>query len=166
MRLTDGSFRQHRWHYIVQSLLATGTVLGVLIALDGTRQTAIIASIGASAFIVFATPNSMSSSVRSILGGYLVGCVAGICCSLLAGLIGHKGVEDWSSVLIAMGAVSVGLSIFLMVVTDTEHPPAAGLALALVLNRWDLLTLLVIALAILFLTAVKIFFGKKIRDLV
>ncbi len=166
MRLTDGSFSKHRWQYIAQCLLATGTILGILLLLDGTRQTAIIASLGASAFIVFTSPNSRSSTVRSLLGGYTVGCVAGIGCSLLASLIGHKGVEDWGSVLIAMGAISVGLSIFGMVITDTEHPPAAGLALALVLNSWDLSTLLVIAAAITFLTGVRIFFRNSIRDLV
>ena len=33
------------------------------------------------------------------------------------------------------GALAVGLAILAMVITDTKHPPAAGLALGLVLNE-------------------------------
>ena len=34
-------------------------------------------------------------------------------------------------------ALSVGLSILLMAITDTEHPPAAGTALGMIILGWS-----------------------------
>jgi len=44
---------------------------------------------------------------------------------------------------------------FTMVVTCTEHPPAAALALGLVLNEWSLLTLLVVLSGVIGLSSIK-----------
>lgn len=166
MRLTDRKFRHHVGAYAFQCMLATLTVILVLLTLDATEQTAIIASIGASAFIVFTAPNAYSAKSRALFGGYAVGAVTGIACSLMADLLGTEGTADWDIVIITSGAVAVGLSIFIMVVTDTEHPPAAGLALAFILNSWNFRTLLVVLLAPLLLTLVKQLFRGHIRDLV
>lgn len=95
MKLIDSKFRIHVWTYLFQCSLATSAVLLVLIILDATLQTAIIASIGASAFIVFTAPNSFTSKARSLFGGYLIGSVTGIGCSLLAGLLKTAGTEGW-----------------------------------------------------------------------
>ena len=35
------------------------------------------------------------------------------------------------------GALAVGLSIFLMAITNTEHPPAAATALGIVIGGWS-----------------------------
>ena len=54
------------------------------------------------------------------------------------------------------GALAVGLAIFVMVITDTEHPPAAGLALGLVLNEaCDARVLAVVLIGILALSLAK-----------
>lgn len=65
-----------------------------------------------------------------------------------------------------MGAISVGLSIFLMVITDTEHPPAAGLALAFVLNTWNLKTVIFVVFAAVLLSLVKHLFRNRLKDLI
>lgn len=166
MRLTDSKFRHHAWAYAFQSMLAALTVILVLLMLDATEQTAIIASIGASAFIVFTAPNAYSAKGRALIGGFAAGAATGIACSLLADLMGTEGTGEWDIIIIAMGAVAVGLSIFIMVVTDTEHPPAAGLALAFILNSWNFRTVLVVLLAPLLLTLVKRIFRGHIRDLI
>jgi CBS-domain-containing membrane protein len=44
---------------------------------------------------------------------------------------------------------------FVMVITKTEHPPAAALALGLVLNEWDFLTLVVVIVGVIVLTICK-----------
>jgi len=36
--------------------------------------------------------------------------------------------------LVIFGAISVGFSVFIMAVINTEHAPAAGIALGLVIN--------------------------------
>jgi CBS-domain-containing membrane protein len=42
-----------------------------------------------------------------------------------------------------------------MVVTRTEHPPAAALALGLVLNEWDVVTLAVVLTGVVALSLIK-----------
>lgn len=54
---------------------------------------------------------------------------------------------------ILFGALAVGLAIFGMVITHTEHPPAAGVALSLVVRPWGANTLLFVATAVLILAA-------------
>ncbi len=166
MRFADAKFRRHAGTYLFQCSLATVSVLIVLITLDAVLQTAIIASIGASSFIVFTAPNAFSAKTRSLIGGYAAGIVSGIGCSLLAGVIGTQGGAGWSTTVIIMGALSVGLSIFIMAVTDTEHPPAAGIALAFVLNTWNFTTVIVVITAPLLLSLMKYFFRNHIRDLI
>ncbi|MEE8388354.1 MAG: hypothetical protein V3R65_07255 [Acidiferrobacterales bacterium] len=53
-----------------------------------------------------------------------------------------------------LSATVVGTAIFLMVVTDTEHPLAAGMSLGLLLNQWDHKTLLFILVAVIVMVVV------------
>ena len=66
----------------------------------------------------------------------------------------------------ALGAVAISLAMFTMVVTRTEHPPAAALALGLVLNEWTLLTLLVALLGVIGLSIVKQLVLPALLDLI
>lgn len=165
-RLLDPDFWRYAWNYVFQCFLATATVVGVLLVLDYTDQTAIIASIGASAFIVFTSPGSQPAAYRSLLGGYSVGVVSGVACTILGRAISPLSSICWAGTPVVMGGVAVGLSTFLMVLTDTEHPPAAGIALALVLNRWNAVSLLVIGVAIGMLVLVRYTFKSHLRDLI
>lgn len=103
MRLTDIKFRKNAWAYFFQCSLAILTVLIVLVILDSTLQTAIIASIGASSFIVFTAPNAFSAKTRALMGGYAIGIITGIGCSLIAGVIGTHGTAGWDNTVIVMG---------------------------------------------------------------
>ena len=55
---------------------------------------------------------------------------------------------------------------FTMVVTRTEHPPAAALALGLVLNEWSLLTLIVVLSGIIGLSIIKQLIMPALLDLI
>ena len=68
--------------------------------------------------------------------------------------------------LIVFGALATGLAMFLMVVTKTEHPPAAALALGLVLNEWTALTLLVVVVGVVTLSICKRMVLPHLMDLV
>ena len=57
--------------------------------------------------------------------------------------------------LIIFAALATGIAMFIMVMTRTEHPPAAALALGLVLNEWTSLTLLVVVGGIVALSISK-----------
>ena len=165
MRFIDIRLRHHVGRYIFQCGLAALTVVLVLRFLDAVQQTAIIASIGASAFLVFAAPEAYSSRPRSLIGGYAAGILTGVLCALTGRILGVTASADWGNELVILGGISVGLAIFGMSISDTEHPPAAGIALALVLNPWNVWTLAVISGAVLILTLVRILFGRLLYNL-
>ena len=54
---------------------------------------------------------------------------------------------------------------FLMVVTRTEHPPAAALALGLVLNEWTSITLVVVMFGVVGLSVCKQLVLPHLMDL-
>jgi len=63
------------------------------------------------------------------------------------------------------GAMSVGLAIFVMVITNTEHPPAASLALGLVLNEFNYRTVIVVLIGIISLSLIKAVLRPVLKNL-
>ncbi|MBN1521489.1 MAG: HPP family protein, partial [Candidatus Aureabacteria bacterium] len=160
-------FKHHIGRYIFQCGLATFFFLTVLFFINALTHSAVIASLGATSFIVFTRPKWYSSTPRRLFGGYFVGMTVGIICYFLSEL------SFFSSILttfrmssIFWGAFAVGLAIFIMVVTDTEHPPAAGVALGLVIGEWDILTVVFICCALLFMYLLKRLFYPLLIDLI
>ena len=151
--------------YGLQCGLAGGVALILLLVLDAVTQTVLIASLGASAFIAFAVPRSLHSDPRHLVGGYLVGMASGACMSSLYSLAGLSGTSD-HAVMIIFGALAISLAMFLMVLTRTEHPPAAALALGLVLNEWSLVTLAVVLVGVVGLSVIKRLVLPMLMDLV
>ncbi|MFQ5549182.1 MAG: HPP family protein [Woeseia sp.] len=141
--------------YILQCGLAGMVVLLLLLILDALTQTVLIAALGASAFIAFAVPRSLHSGPRSMIGGYLVGIVAGALMETLSASFQLADPIIAHAVMVLFGALATGSAMFVMVITKTEHPPAAALALGLVLNEWDLLTLAVVITGIVALSMIK-----------
>jgi CBS-domain-containing membrane protein len=68
--------------------------------------------------------------------------------------------------MIIFGALAISLAMFMMVVTRTEHPPAAALALGLVLNEWNLVTLAVVLTGVVVLSVVKRLVLPVLMDLI
>ncbi|MBN2058159.1 MAG: HPP family protein [Candidatus Saganbacteria bacterium] len=156
MKKIIAEFKQHWPNYVIQSLLATFFVFLILHVLS-MRRLVIVASLGATSFIVFAMPNTLSAKPRNIIGGYIVGLV----CGALFCFIPHPAFVPPAIYY----AAAVGLSIFLMVAVDTEHPPASGVALAVALGgaSWKL-SLAIIGSAVM-LSLIHELFKKQIRDL-
>ena len=153
-RLFDRKFLQNRTQYIAQCVLSTLVILSVLLILDTVTQTVLIASFGASVFICFTMPHVKSSGPRYLIGGYIVGTVIGGFVSLIASMVVINTLPADITQII-FGAIATGLAIFCMVITDTEHPPAAALALGFVLNEWEPLTIVVILIGITFISIIK-----------
>ena len=120
--------KENMWpHYIFQSLLATFVMFLVLLLL--INAPVIVAALGASAFIVFAMPKNVTAQPRNLVGGHVVGAISG---SVFASLLIILNMDSVFHQVIAASA-SVGLTIFIMVVTDTEHPPGCSTSLGLVI---------------------------------
>ena len=165
--LIDKKFKKDRLKYIFQCCLATLTILAVLIFLDVLNEAALITALGASAFIVFTMPTQYSSDPRRLIGGYIVGLIVGfIFYILLKSTISTNLFENEMTILIVFGAISVGFAILIMAVTNTEHAPAAGIALGLVINKWDYLTIIFIIIAIVWLASIRIILKKYMMDLI
>ena len=129
--LVDKKFREENmWiYYLLQSLLAAGSLFIVLLVLRFTTAV-IVAALGATAFVVFAMPNNVMAQPRNVVGGQIVGILSGGGCALLHFYFGN-GSELFQLIV---ASVSVGLAIFVMVVTDTEHAPGCSTSLGLVVH--------------------------------
>ena len=150
----DRKFLHNRTQYIAQCVLSTLVILSVLLILDSVTQTVLIASFGASAFICFTMPHVKSSGPRYLIGGYIIGTVVGGFISLIASYVEINTLPTETTQII-FGAIATGIAIFCMVITDTEHPPAAALALGYVLNEWEPLTKVVVVAGITLISMMK-----------
>ncbi len=166
MIFLDAKFKQNKARYTFQCLLTTLSVLLVLLLLDAMSNVAVIAALGASSFIVFTIPHAQVSRPRFCIGGYIIGVAAGGLCYWLAHI-------PWPDVLlpayayadVICGALAVGLTVFGMVVTNTEHPPAASIALGLVLGEWSLKTVIVVMVGITVLSLLRLLLKPILRNL-
>ena len=166
-RIVSQKARENILPYIYQPALATLAILLILLFLDVISHTAIIATLGSSAFLVFTRPRAYESRLRPLLGGYLIGTTVGMSfyyLSLLPGLVSLP--ISTSTVVVIFSAMAVGGAIFLMVITNTEHSPAAGMALGLVMNDWDYKTILFIFSAVGVLAVLRQILRPYMIDLI
>ena len=135
MYIIDKSFKRAPKSYIIQSLLATAVMAVVLYLVKGLTGGAIVADLGASTFIVFAMPHSITAQPRRLIGGHIIGLICGsvFYYACFASPLPHL-LDNWEFMPVLASALTVGLLIFLMTTTDTEHPPAAGAALSIIRN--------------------------------
>ena len=167
MRIIDRKFRPHIGRYILQCLLATVATMAILALMDAVEHTALIAALGASAFIAFTMPGTHVSEPRYLVGGYIVGIAVGVAFGLTFRWLAlpEAGMSRKLAQVI-LGGLAVGLSIFVMVVINTEHPPAAGVALGLVVHEtWSPVTIVVILVAIAALCLAKRLLRRFLIDL-
>lgn len=156
MQIIARKFRNNAKPYVVQSLMATLAILMILLFLDVFTHTALIATLGSSIFLVFTRPHAFASRPRPLIGGYFIGTVVGVLFYFLSHLPEMANMPlSQENTLIVFSALAVGCAILGMVITSTEHPPAAGMALGLVINSWDLASLAVILLAVVFMAVLR-----------
>jgi len=166
MRFLDQNFKNNPRPYLFQSACASLYILLILLVLDTRQNAAIIASVGASVFLVFTTPRQYYACPKALVGGYLVGIILGVFFSWFSRSDMFSATLSLNIRHIICGAAAVGISIFLMVITDTEHPPAAGMALSLVLSQWTPATLAFIIGAVVFLSIIKKILNPFLKKLI
>lgn len=149
-------WKQFWRYYVLQSILATLSVFVVLYFLS-LQNAVIIASIGATAFIVFAMPDNITAQARNVIGGQLVGLLYGFLFSLIP--------QPSLIYSIIVYSLAVGATIFTMVVTDTEHPPAAGTALGVAMAGISLDVFIAVISSIILLSLIHRFFRPHMKDL-
>ena len=112
------NFREHLWTFI-GSFLGIG-IIGFLNSqyYDVYDNLFLIGSFGASSVLIYGVINSPLAQPRNLIGGHLI--------SAFIGVLVYKLIpgQVWLS-----GALSVSLSIVLMQITKTLHPPGGATAL-------------------------------------
>jgi CBS-domain-containing membrane protein len=166
MEIIDKSFIKAPKSYIIQSLLAVLALAIVLYFVEFLTHAAIVAALGASTFIVFAMPHSITARSRALIGGHIIGLVSGTVCyfAFLTGPLGRIATQ-WEFTTLFVYSLAVGLSIFLMSLTNSEHPPAAGTALGIVAHEWSHSIIIFIILAAISLAIIRRLLRGRLRDL-
>ncbi|MHC4556829.1 MAG: HPP family protein [Planctomycetota bacterium] len=150
----DDKFKKLWKYYILQSSLA-GIALFVLVLLLDQSKMVLISAMGATSFLVFAMPTAVSAQTRNVIGGHLVG--------LATGMIFYFTDLPY----FVEYPLVVGIAIFIMVVLDVEHPPAAGTALAVVINEVSSLDVFVTVMAgAVILSQCRYYLRGYLKDLV
>lgn len=138
----------------------------ILLFLNHFVYTTIIASLGATTFIVFTMPKTHSAKSKNIIGGYTIGIIFGIIFYFISlFLIDIIKNINLHTIYMITGALSVGVTMFVMTITNTEHPPAVGMALSLILTPWDFKTLFFVYLCIILMIIVKRLLKNHLIDL-
>jgi CBS-domain-containing membrane protein len=151
-----GEFPRLWKNYLYQSFLATIIVFIVLLLL-AAEHVVVIASIGATAFIVFTMPRNITAKPRRVIGGHLVGLFSGSLCALIP----HSSTT--SSIIIF--SLAIGISICLMVALDVEHPPASGTALGVAITGFSPGVMIAVLTSSLILSLAHHFSKRFLKDL-
>jgi CBS-domain-containing membrane protein len=157
----DSKFKHHPVRYLAQSAIAGVVTMVSLSFLGLLTHIGLVAALGATTFMTFTMPHHKSTRPRYLLGGYFMGSVAGIITSYI---FSTDGILPLNSVF-AIGAIAVGLATLLMVTTNTEHPPAAGMALGIVLQPWDYRTVSYVLGCVCFLCLARTALRRVMIDL-
>ena len=156
-----------KWaHYVFQCGLAAVSLIFILLVGDTVFKTAIVVGIASSAFTVFVIPDSVAATPRKVIGGQFVAGIVGAVISLSIQSTGLNSLAEETRYFIDIAAaLSVGIGIFVMVVTNTEHPPAAGTSLGLVFYGFDWTSMVFILLSALLLSLVRVALRPKMINL-
>lgn len=164
-------------HLITQACAAIVFIWLVLFSLGHIAASQIIWAAGAStlassSYIVFCIPKAMVAKPQKIIGAYIIGMLCGegmrqlanLACKTLSTC--QMGGSEYLHVFNAAAGFSVGISLLFMVLFKLEHPPAAGLAVVMVLDIRNLEALIVILSAAIILSLIRIVFNRVLCDLI
>jgi CBS-domain-containing membrane protein len=146
----------HWKDYLVQSITATIVVLIIFFIVTPDRPV-IVASIGASTFIVFALPKNHTAQPKRVVGGHILGILSGSLFSFFPQMAIAPSIIIYS--------IAVGLSIFLMVALNLEHPPASGTALGIALDGFAWNVAIAVVLSTLILAVAHTLLCRRFCDL-
>lgn len=163
MAIPDKQFSQSKKRYLFQCMIGLIYIFLVLLVLGAYAKKDVLEAIGMGAlgstlFLVLAAPDSVMASWKNIIGGYFIAIALGIIghyCKVSFPILHSFFPLTFDDALYC--ALAFGIAMLMMTVMDVEHPPAGGLAVALVLENWNFSILLVVlggAVGIILLKAV------------
>lgn len=130
--------RQHGRHLVYAAFGFVSCVASVgIIALAAsiTDQPLVFPSLGPTAFLIFDRPRVPSAAPRNVVVGHAIGVACGVVSLALFGVLGEPTPARHLSVTrVLAAAVSLGLTVAVMVLVRVPHPPAAATTLVVSLG--------------------------------
>lgn len=116
-----------RLFVLASALLAAVGAIG-----RGTGWVLLTTTLGPTAYVLLAHPDTEAAHLRSSLLGHAAATACGLACLAVFGLWSHPSVTEqhhdtWRQ--IGAQALSAGATLLLLAVLDAHHPPAAATAL-------------------------------------
>lgn len=127
----------------------TITLFVTMLLFNVTDYGITIASFGASIFMIFSQKNLTK---RKILGAYS-----------LATLIGYIASKIFLSQSFSVALAAV-ISVILMTVLELQHPPAIGMSVAMVLNKFSFLTDIIVLICLVFILTMVYLLKTFLKD--
>ena len=164
--LFDKNLRPRIKNYLFQCALATLSLVAILLIQNAVFSAAIVVAVASTAFTVFVFPDSIASGPRRLLGGQVVAILSAL---VFIGLLQIPAVEQIApgtqyATNVAAG-LAVGLGILIMVATNTEHPPAAGVTLGLVMDSWQWSAVAFVLIGALVFTVIRALLRPRLINL-
>ena len=126
----------YRVSHAERLISAAGAFLGILLILycsqlflSGISAYLIVASMGASAVLLFAVPHGRLAQPWSLLGGHFVSAIVGVCCA------------KWIPDIYIASAAAVGIAVAVMYYLHCIHPPGGATALTAVVGGEQIIEL-------------------------
>ncbi len=109
------------------------------------------------------TPHSTMARPRRVIGGHFVGATIGL---VVAGILDIAG-ASFATVIVTdiFAATAVGTSMLVMAATETEHPPAAGTVLGLIIGTNVIANSVLVLIAATCISLARILFGRWLINL-
>lgn len=164
--LFDKNLKPRMKNYLFQCGLAILSLIAILMVQSALFSEAIVVSVASAAFTIFVFPDSIASTPRRVIGGQIVAILAGaIFFAILHTSTLESAAETINLVPSVAAALAVGLSILIMVATNTEHPPAAGVALGIVIDPWQWSAIAFVLIGALALSIIRAVLRPKMINL-
>jgi len=130
--LLDPKFRHRYTQYFLQAFLAFVAMAIILLFVESLSSAAIAVGLGSSVVGIFINPNEATARLRAMVGGHTMALLLG---SVFSFILFARPIEtftvDHSQFHALIMALSVGLLFLVMAITDTDHPPAGGIAIGM-----------------------------------
>lgn len=164
--LFDKNLKPKMKNYLFQCGLAILSLIVILMVQSALFSEAIVVSVASAAFTIFVFPDSIASTPRRVIGGQIVAILAGAIFFAILHVPALESVaESMTLVTSVSAALAVGLSILMMVATNTEHPPAAGVALGIVIDPWQWSAIAFVLIGALALSVIRAILKPKMINL-
>ena len=122
-----------------------------------------VGSLASSAYLVFAKPSATASHPFRFVISYVIAIV----CGLLMHYLGDYFLSHGQNTLYIsiLAALSVVITMLLMIWLRIDHPPAVGMALVFVIDLKDYRTSIIVICAITVMMMLKFLLNPWLRDL-